>query len=373
MQTRFIGLILVAVQFFIVAKATAISHYQPAQERPYRAQFFKFDPQLDAQKPLAALDLSGWGIAQGLAIGPFSDQWVGAYNLRDHGIAWWVAAPAVLAAPVTEIGQFVMLGFRDGTVTKVEAATGKKMWEIHLDSFVSRSFVLQGSTLLAMTAGQQLYALDFQSGATQWIYDAGFPDGLTAQTLAPPVVVGDRVLIGLVSGDIEAVNFLTGKLYWRYNPEYVEARFHDVTGEMNVQGNRLILSRYDGLVAAVEMDERDRRTIWKDTLPAVTNSVLRGGRFYVGCINGDIYAYDINTGRRLWRAVTGQAVTSISAGETMLYIAGTAGRINALDISTGKVAWHDDVGSLISGRPLVWQGQLFFATGMRNIYAYIIN
>lgn len=353
--------------------ASALSRHKVVQDRPYRARFLKLDPALDAQKPLAALDLSGWTIAQGLAIGPFSDQWVGAYKLSDQSVAWWISAPAVIAAPITDLGQFVMLGFRDGTVMKVETTTGKKLWDVRLDSFVSRHFVLHGSTLLAMTAGQQLYALDFQTGTTQWLYDAGFPDGLAAQTLAPPVVVGDRVLIGLVSGEIEAVNLATGKIYWRFNPEYIESRFHDVTGEMSVQGNRLIVSRYDGLVAAVELDERDRRTIWKDTLPAVTTSVQRGGRFYVGCINGDIYAYDINSGRRLWRAVTGEAIASLSAGETTLYAAGTTGRINALDVSSGKINWYDDLGSLISGRPMVWQGTLFFATGMRNLYGYLVK
>jgi outer membrane protein assembly factor BamB len=343
-------------------------------QRPFRLGFWPLVRALDAQKPLALLDSAGFVVNSGLFIGSFDDRWVGALSFQKGGVQWWYDGGVQLTAPPGSFGSSIALGFRDGKVTKVEALTGKKQWTASLDSFCERPFALVGTTLYAMTAAQVLYALEFQTGKTQWLFDAGFPDGLTIRGGAKPLLFDGKLIAGLASGELVAVDAGTGKLLWRYNPSYSDARFHDVVGELVVRNNRLIVARYDGLVAAIDLTGKQRAVVWQEKLPGLSTSAFRNARYFVGGLNGDVYALDPdNAGKHLWRAVTGAPVVSLTVGESVVYVAGARGRVTALDARTGDLLWTDELGGAIAAPPALTGDGIYFETGMKNIYAYKLN
>lgn len=338
--------------------------------RPFRLGYLNLNKALDAAKPLAMLDPAGFTINSGILIGGFDSKWVGGLNMASRRVSWWFEGPSDMTAPPGSFGSSVVLGFRDGKVIKLDAVTGRKLWTASLDSFTERSFLLSGTTLYVLTAAQVLYAVDFQSGKTIWLFDGGFPDGLTIRGGARPVIHDNKVLFGIATGEILAVNVDTGKLIWRYNPSYNDARFHGVVGEMVVRNNRLIITRYDGLVAAIDLNSAVRNVTWQEQFPGLTTSAFRGNRLYVGGLNGDVYALDADGGRRIFRAVTGAAVTSISAGETTLFVAGHKGRVTALDAANGNLLWDDAVGGALASPPVLFEDGIYYATGVKSIYAY---
>ncbi len=341
------------------------------ENRPFRLGYISLNDELNLQKPLASIDPGGFVVNSGVLIGSFDQQWVGGLSLTTRKILWWLDGKVSMTAPPGSFGSAVTLGFRDGKVVKVEALTGKRLWTASLDSFTERSFLLNGTTLYVLTASQVLYALDFQSGKTLWLYDAGFPDGLSIRGGARPLFFDGKVVFGVASGEMLGVSADSGKLLWRYNPAYNDARFHDIVGETSVRSNRLILSRYDGLVAAIDLSTSVRSVAWQEQLPGVTTSTFRGARFYIGALNGDVYALDPdNNGKRLWRAITGAPVTTITAGETQLFVAGAGGRITALDARTGEILWHDKVGSSLASAPVLFENSIYYTTGMKSLYAY---
>jgi outer membrane protein assembly factor BamB len=328
--------------------------------------------ELDDTKPVGVIDSAGFVANSGFLIGQFDRRWVGGLSLSTKRVVWWLDGQNDMTAPPGSFGSHVVLGFRDGQVMKVEAQTGKKIWSVNLDSFTERSFLLQDTTLYVLTAGQVLYALDFQTGKTLWLFDAGYPDGLTIRGGSAPVFSEGRVIVGIASGEILAVTADAGKLLWRYNPAYNDVRFHDVLGDMVVRSSRLIFSRYDGLVGAIDLGSSARSLIWQEQLPGVTTAAMRGSRYYVGCINGDLYALDAeNGGKRLWRIVTGVPVSHITAvGESTLLVSGTDGRITAIDSLSGKIQWTDSLGSPLASPPALYENAIYYATAYKNIYAY---
>jgi len=342
-------------------------------ERPFHYGVTRLSPMLDKEKPLAAFDPAGYAINSGILVGSFADQWIGGMALSTGRFQWWVESKASLTAPPSSFGGSVVLGTRDGRVTRLDALTGKILWTANLDYFTERPFLLNGTTLYAVTAAQGLYALDFQTGKILWIFDGGFPEGLTIRGGARPVVYENKVIFGTASGELIAIAVDSGKLAWRYNPAYNSARFHDVVGEMVLRGGHLFISRYDGIVAAIDLSGSVRNIIWQETLPGVTTSVFRGDRYYVGCLNGDVYALDPDNLRKVWRKVTGVAVTTLTAGESSIFVGGTAGRVTALEARTGNIQWVDQLGSAIATPPLVEANILYFSTGMKNLYAYKIK
>jgi outer membrane protein assembly factor BamB len=339
-------------------------------DRPFRSGYFNLAPTMDRDKPLAVGDTAGWVLNSGLLIGGFQENWVGGYSIADEKVWWWKKFKSGLTAPPGSFGSWVVLGFRDGTVAKLESLTGKVLWKTELDSFSKRSFQLVGTTLIVMTAAQVVYAIDFQSGKTLWLYDAGFPDGLTVQGGAKPIIYDNKVVFGIASGELLAVNAATGKLVWRYNPAYTDSRFHDVVGEIVMVKTSLLVSRYDGFVAAIDLGSNERRVIWQETLPGITTSSYRNNRFYVAAQNGDVYAFDAQSGKKLWRQVTGVPLSTLTVGETTLFVTGNNGEVFALETASGDMRWHDDLGGEILSQPVLDENKLYIATGIKSIYSY---
>jgi len=339
--------------------------------RPFRLGVLRFNRSYDEAKPLALGDAAGWAMSAGTLIGAFDQQWVGGYSLAMERVTWWFDGETDLTMPPAVHGSWAVLGFRSGRVAKLDAVSGKKVWETNLSAFSERRSVLAGNTLLVVTVSQALYAIDFQTGKTLWLYDGGFPAGLTLRNGAAPLVHDNKVLFGLTTGEILAVNFETGKLLWRYNPAYNDHRFHDVVGELVVRSNQLLMTRYDGLVAAVDL-ATDKRVVWQEQLPAVATSTFRNGRYYVGCVNGDVYGFDAASGRRIWPGPiqTGAAVGSIMPGEEVIYTIGSNGRITAFEAATGRNSFADDVGGEVVSGPIVYANSFFVATGLKNLYSY---
>ena len=50
--------------------------------RPFRSGILKFDDELDAEKPVSAIDEAGWALATSVIIGAYKDGWIAAYDMR---------------------------------------------------------------------------------------------------------------------------------------------------------------------------------------------------------------------------------------------------------------------------------------------------
>lgn len=359
----------------LVALSAAFTAYAvdvplDSRERPFRMGYLSLNSYYDETKPLAMSD-AGFVVNSALLIGAFNDRWVGGLSIATGKPQWWFDGKVSMTAPPGSFGSSVMLGFRDGRVVKLDALTGKRQWVATLDSFTERPFLLSGTTLFVVTAAQVLHAIDFQSGKVHWLFDGGFPDGLTVAGGARPIIHDGKILFGVASGEIVAVDAETGKLAWRYNPAYNDQKFHGVVGEITVRNNRLLMTRYDGLIAAIDLASSVRATAWQEMLPGLTTSTFRNARYYVGAIGGEVVAIDPdNAGRQVWRTMTGAPVVSIVAGETTLYVGGSEGRITALDASSGEILWHDKLGTSIFGPPALFESSIFYSTGLKSIYAY---
>ncbi|MCX6124597.1 MAG: PQQ-binding-like beta-propeller repeat protein [Proteobacteria bacterium] len=312
--------------------------------RPFRLGMFKMNQAYDSQKPLAVADSAGYAIVGDVIYGTFDNTRYQAWNFKQHKHVWWLPTDGESTSPPLMVENTLFFSTRSGKVYSVNAATGLKNWEIALDSYVERPLVFSGGQLYLVTVGQVAYSLDANSGKRLWVYDAGFPEHITVRRPPAPLVFEDRMIFGIASGELVALKANDGKVSWRYNPLYVDGRFHDPVGEMILSNGKLLIARYDGLVAQIDMGP-DRKVVWQDKTTSVSTSTFRGGRYYVGLVSGDVVAYDTSNGRVIWRTNTAATPSFISVGETTIYSVATDGRMFALDMSSGDIIWIEDLGS----------------------------
>jgi outer membrane protein assembly factor BamB len=338
--------------------------------RPFRTGMIKLDPVLDAQKPIGAIDESGWTMATDVLIGSVDPEWVSAYHLKSKKFTWWLKIPESMTAPAEVFGSWAIIPLRDGRLLKVETQTGKQLWETRLSRFVTAKTTLSGNVLLAYSADQKLYAIDFQSGQHLWVYDTGATANLLLRAGAGPVVAGSEVIFGTTEGDVRSVSLNSGKENWRLDPSREDFRFRDVVGEIGLGNHQIYVARSDGLVFAVDILHRPNDVLWKESFTSVTSTSYRDGTYVVGCINGDLIALQASTGRQLWKVNLGESIKTITIGEKAIFVGGSQGRITAVSGANGQILWHDDLEGVLTRQPIVVEDEIYFATGLKVLYSY---
>jgi outer membrane protein assembly factor BamB len=341
--------------------------------RPFRLRSLRLTPGVDASKPVGVSLRSGFSVQGDTLVGDWGDGWVGARSVNGNRFSWWFDAGSDVTSPIFNAGGFIVFSTRSGKVFKVDIASGKRAWEASLDAFSDRKPLVSGSTVIIQAASQVIYAIDYQTGKSLWLFDAGFPEGLTVGGGPAPVVWADALVVGLANGDVVGINLQSGKEVWRSTPPAGEARFRDVVGELFVRDGTLFVARYDGSVTALDIKDAkgEARTVWQEKFPAIAVVTHRNGKMFLGCVNGDVLALDeLNQGRQLWRIANGGSVSTLTAAESRILSTTSDGRIFAMDMQTGELIWHDSVGYAVFAAPLFMDDGIYFITGLGNVYGY---
>lgn len=115
-------------------------------------------------------------------------------------------------------------------VFAVDARTGAELWHYKRRlpeklkfccGPVNRGVAILHGTLYLMTLDAHLVALDAQTGRVRWDVEVGKVDDNLSAT-SPPLVVGERVMVGVAGGDypsrcfIDAYDARTGGRLWRF-------------------------------------------------------------------------------------------------------------------------------------------------------------
>jgi outer membrane protein assembly factor BamB len=189
-----------------------------------------------------------------------------------------------------------------GLVFALDPSSGTELWRSQLPAPMRTPPTASGGRVFAITVDNQLFALAADDGRRLWsfsgvIEDAGLLGG------AAPAVVGDTVVAGFTSGEIVALKAETGRVRWGDNLAGV-ARGDAIATLADIRG----------------MPVADRGQLF-----AVSNS-------------GNMAAFDINRGGRLWTVSIGSNQTPWVAGD-FIYVLTTDSEIVCLTRDDGRVRW----------------------------------
>ena len=160
------------------------------------------------------------------------------------------------------------------------------------------------------------------------------------------------------------------------------------------------------------------KTRWSKTIgPSETSPLVDGGHVYVGDWNGNVWAFNGNTGRIAWkyhtggkvkggiayaagrlylgsydhhvyclRASDGKLIWKASAQERLgsaanfystpavaygrVYIGGTDGKVYSYGATSGKLRWSHDTGGYVYSSPAIWRQRVFAGSYSGDFYAF---
>jgi len=288
------------------------------------------------------------GIPNGSQWNPTDD-----YNKRFHGATEFPACGWLEIYPSNS--NSVVLQAVD--TVKYKENNSRVLWQYETDftrNIDYSSIVISEDAIYAASSTGTVYALDIDGNKLMWKSKVG-------EMAVTPEISNDLVFIGTDEG-LHAIDKETGNVKWE------QLVTEDISSKPIVTNDLVIVGCSDGNIYAFDVDSGKK--IWNYDFSDTTHvSEVRLGNIYIG--SGDTcYAFDIADNEILWEYKAGSPITASPRinGETV-YFGSWNGDIYAVDSISGDLRWKYETGWGIDSTPDVSDGAVFVGALDNNFYA----
>lgn len=270
----------------------------------------------------------------------------------------------------------VVLG-RGGEAIALSAAEGTERWRTNVvGESISRPLVRNGIVVVATIDGK-LRGLASFDGSERWSVEQPLPP-LTLRGATSPVVVGSTVLSGFDNGRLVAVNLLDGEVEWEsmLAPPTGRSdleRLSDVDGAIAVVGQDVYAAGYHGRVAALAAESG--QILWARELSSYSGIGADWEQLYTTTEDGELVALTRRNGSEIWRqsALLRREPTQPAPFNTSVVVGDFEGYVHFFDAVDGRPVARVRVGKgMISGSPQVIGGRLYVQNESGDVAAFAV-
>lgn len=282
---------------------------------------------LDAAAELSAFDARSGGLRWQVSLVPNEDE------EGEEGFGGGLAADGGKL--------FVATGF--GEVLALSPASGEILWRRAVGAPFRAAPAAIGGLVVAVTRDSQSFGFDAEDGTVRWRHQGVAPDASYLGG-ASPAIVGQIALVPYGSGELVALDAVTGRQIWSAvltggRRGLARAAITDLTGDPVAVGPYVISANQSGRTAAFE------------------------GR----------------TGRRVWTRQIGTTLPIWPAGDT-LYMLSDTSALTRLDAQSGVTLWEvelpayedpEDLEDPISySGPVLIGGRVLLSDSLGNLWSF---
>jgi outer membrane protein assembly factor BamB len=269
-------------------------------------------------------------VADGVVYVGSYDEHLYAADLATGKEKWRYKADPKMSAPFKASpavrGKHVYIGDIDGDFHCVEAATGKRVWKFQTGAEIASGANFAGDLILFGSHDETLYALT-PDGQVKWKVKTEGPvngspvvsdgktfvagcDGsvhvidvargvelakieLSGQAAATAAASGDRLFVGTMTNEVQAVDWKKQSVDWTFRPEKRAQPFYAaaaLTDKLVIAGSR------DKKVYALERDSGKEKWHFETDGRVDGAPVVVGDRVFVGSLDGNLYVLDLASG-----------------------------------------------------------------------------
>ncbi|CAF0744590.1 unnamed protein product [Rotaria sordida] len=182
---------------------------------------------------------------------------------------------------------------------------------------------------------------------------------------------GQFVLIGDYSGILYIIECSNGKLYSSYQCQGLIKTIPCIHRSIDM----IYLGAHDQFIHAIYIQETSSKCIWKFGLNSscVSSPQLStdNTRLYVASLGGDVFAFESNDGKLLWKQSLNKPIFSTIAiwNERFLLIGCVDQKLYCLDCDNGQQKWSFLTNGPIFSSPCLFNNTLFIGCHDRYLYA----
>ncbi|WP_296225039.1 outer membrane protein assembly factor BamB [Ralstonia sp. UBA689] len=273
----------------------------------------------------------------------------------------------------------------DGTLTAVAGEKGSivafdekgtQKWKTAVNGeILTAPLVGQGLVIVRTTDGRVL-GLDGSNGDRKWIYQRS-PSALNLRSSLPMVFAGDNVILGFAGGKLGALATSNGGLRWEAAVSYPRGvseieRLNDVTGAPSIDGQQVCAASFQGRVACFDISTGAPR--WGRDFSSPTGVTQEDGALFAADEKSVVYGFNAQNGADLWKndALLWRDLGAPLAFGRAVIVGDSEGWLHFLSRDDGKfVARVKTDGSAISAAPVVVGQTLIVQTRGGGVYGYV--
>jgi outer membrane protein assembly factor BamB len=189
-----------------------------------------------------------------------------------------------------------------GMVLALNATNGTEIWRQRLDLPLRAVPTVAQGQVLVVSADNQLYALDGQTGRPTWRH-AGFFEGTSLLGGPSPAVDGGIVVVPYSSAEVFGLRLDNGRPLWSdtvQRPRRTEAlaQINDIDGQPVIADDQVYVAGYGGEMAAIQL-RRGVRT-WDLDVGSTQAPWLAGDFIYVLTTRSEIVCLVRENGGIRW-------------------------------------------------------------------------
>lgn len=276
------------------------------------APLVEFESSLRVQKIWSAKIGDGMG-KQGLSMGPryssgalFSADYKGKLVAVDAATGrknWELKTDQPFSGGPGLDTEQIYMGTIDGRVIAYDRNSGTELWNAQVSSEVLTPPESADGIVVVRCIDGRVFGLDVINGRRIWIYDHSVPL-LTLRGNADLLVRAGVVFVGYDDGSVVSLKLDDGSLIWNQTIVSPEGRTElerlaDVGTQMVIVASDLIVSSYKKRVVSLAADSG--RLLWFKEISSATGVQVDRTNLAVSEANGDLWMLDRRNGSTLWK------------------------------------------------------------------------
>jgi outer membrane protein assembly factor BamB len=234
---------------------------------------------------------------------------------------------------------------RDGTVARLDAATGQVRWRTSAGTKLSAGVGADANLVVVATEEGEVIALEAKDGKPRWRARA------SSEVLAAPAVSDELVLVRSADSRIFAFGAVDGRRRWVFQRPAAPLIVRSPAGV--TIGDKLAYAGFSGgKLVAISLTNGGMR--WEATVAVpkgatelervadiMGNPVAQGREVCAAAFQGRVACYDALNGSQQW-ARDMSTLTGVSFDARYAFVSDDKGAVQALDRTNGRSVWKQD-------------------------------
>lgn len=278
----------------------------------------------------------------------------------------------------------VHLASTEGTVFALDAATGGEIWRQPLRTPVRSAPTVIGGYVLVPSVDSQLFALDAGSGEIAWRHSGLFEQaGLLGG--ASPAAAGEIAVAAYSSGEVVALFLHSGEPLWnetvlRPRRTLAIGAITDIVGDPVIDGDRVLVAGASGEMAAFDLERGDR--LWAAEVTSTQTPWVAGDFIYALTERNELVCMLRQGGRVRWVSPLGELADPEDTSSARvrwvgpllvsdrLLLASSLGEVASVSPYTGELLGKAELAGPVTLPPIVADGTVYFLTDDGELLAY---
>jgi outer membrane protein assembly factor BamB len=289
--------------------------------------------------------------------------------------AWSISAGEPLSGGVGADAGLVAVGSSKGEVLAFDS-NGTALWKARVSSEVLAAPQVAQDVVVARSADGRIFGLSARDGKRKWYYQRSTP-ALTVRSPVGISIADGVVYAGFAGGKLAAINLADGAVRWEATVALPRGtteleRVTDVIGRPVIAGREVCAVAYQGRIGC--FSRASGQALWGREMSSTSGLALDARYAFVSDDKGAVHALDRSSGTSLWRQDK-LHLRNLSAPFALggaIAVADIQGYVHFLDRESGAFVGRVQTdGSPVSTNPVsLPEGGFLVQTRNGGLYAF---